>query len=272
MNCPRCVSRLPQNQCALGGAKHVTLLGHRLVAKVAPVEREGDGFSLVLPLGPGRGIRKVRAGSLANAWPLGVAEHDNKIQIGRHQGDHGLDGAAPVAKTLASAVQADAPLMHAQDLGAEDDLVLVHKPLGVGRAQELSHLDGSRFAVLDSLPAEPRAREPTVGWEERAGGDPTECRVELVGADPPRHAGHVRDVFRASASGARVHEDGVVQASEGPIPVLAQGTREGVLTTDRCGPAPQARRWEGAHLPRRGPGLAIRAAGSRRARSARARG
>ena len=48
-------------------------------------------------------------------------------------------------------------LMHAQDLGTEDDLVLVHEPLGVGRSQKLSHLDGSGFAVLLALPAEPCA-------------------------------------------------------------------------------------------------------------------
>ena len=32
--------------------------------------------------------------------------------------------------------------MHPQDLGTEDDLMLVHKPLGVGRAQELSPVVG----------------------------------------------------------------------------------------------------------------------------------
>ena len=29
-----------------------------------------------------------------------------------------------------------------------------------------------------------------------------QCRVELVGIDPPRHAEHVRDVLRSSARGA----------------------------------------------------------------------
>ena len=36
--------------------------------------------------------------------------------------------------------------------------MLIHDPLGVGRAQELSHLDGSRLAIFLALPAEP-ARE-----------------------------------------------------------------------------------------------------------------
>ena len=122
----------------------------------------------------------MRAQSLADAWPLSIAEHVDKIQIGRHQrlkravSHQGFDGAAPVTKTFASAGNADASLMHAQDLGAEDDLMLVHELLGEGRAQELSRLDGSRLAVFLSLPEEPRAREPMGGQEERASGDPAE--------------------------------------------------------------------------------------------------
>ena len=38
--------------------------------------------------------------------------------------------------------------------------------------------------------------------------------------NPPRHAEHVRDVFRSSARGAWSCESGVVQSGEGPIPVL----------------------------------------------------
>ena len=41
-----------------------------------------------------------------------------------------------------------------QRLGAEFDLVLVHERLGVGRVQQLAHLDWSRLAVLLPLPAE----------------------------------------------------------------------------------------------------------------------
>ena len=45
--------------------------------------------------------------------------------------------AAPMAETLTSTWQAEAPLMHAQDLGAKDDLVLIDEPLGVSESQEL---------------------------------------------------------------------------------------------------------------------------------------
>ena len=78
------------------------------------------------------------------------ATHVDKIQI--------------VAKALAGARQADAPRVYAQDFGAEDDLVLIDKPFGIGRPQELSHLGGSRLAALLALPAEPRACEPSSGW------------------------------------------------------------------------------------------------------------
>ena len=45
-------------------------------------------------------------------------------------------------ETLTGAWQADAPLTHAQDLGAKGDLVLIDESFGVGRPQELTHLDG----------------------------------------------------------------------------------------------------------------------------------
>ena len=60
-----------------------------------------------------------------------------------------------MTEALTGAGQADAPLMHAQDLGAEDDLMLVHNSLGVDRAQELAHLDVPRLAIFLALPAEP---------------------------------------------------------------------------------------------------------------------
>ena len=50
------VARLPQNQRALEGAKHVALLS-------SPVGGEG---------------------SLADTRPLGVAQHVEKIKVGRH--------------------------------------------------------------------------------------------------------------------------------------------------------------------------------------------
>ena len=44
----------------------------------------------------------------------------------------------------------------------------------------------------------------------------------FVGADSPRHAEQVRDVFRSSARGAWSCESSVTQSGEGPIPVLAR--------------------------------------------------
>ena len=97
--------------------------------------------------------------------------------------------------------------------------MLVHKPPGVGRAQELSHLDGPRLAIFLALPAEPRAREPACGRGEPACRDPADQggqrRMKLVGVDPTRYAQHVRDVHRAGAGGAPGSEGSVVQTSEG---------------------------------------------------------
>ena len=96
-----------------------------------------------------------------------LTKHVDKIQIGRNKrleravGHQGLNGAVPVA--LAGARQADAPLVHAQDLGAEDDLVLIDKPLGSRRPQELYHLDRSQHAVLLAMAAEPRACQGAAG-------------------------------------------------------------------------------------------------------------
>ena len=67
MNCPRCVSRASPRTSALCSAPPVG------VESSTGGER-GDGFSLA-----------VRAESPVNAWPLGVANHVEKIQIGRHQ-------------------------------------------------------------------------------------------------------------------------------------------------------------------------------------------
>ena len=84
----------------------------------------------------------------ADAWPLSVAKHVDKVQIGRDQrlkraiGHQGFDGAAPVAEAPESDRQTDTPPVHAQGLGAEDDLLLVDKPFGIGRAQKLPHLMG----------------------------------------------------------------------------------------------------------------------------------
>ena len=66
--------------------------------------------------------------------------------------------------------------------------MLIDKPFGTGRPQELTHLDGSRLAfLLLALPAKPRACEPSRGGRKRASRDPAEHRrqrcVELVGVD-----------------------------------------------------------------------------------------
>ena len=93
--------------------------------------------------------KKVCPEGFADAGPLGVAKHVDQIQVGRNKrlkravGRQGLNGATPVAETLTSTWQAGAPLMHAQNLGAKGELVLIDEPFGIGRPQELAHLDGS---------------------------------------------------------------------------------------------------------------------------------
>ena len=46
--------------------------------------------------------------------------------------------------------------------------------------------------------------------------------------NPPRHAEHVRDVFRSSACQTWSCEGGVMQSGEGPIPTLTRGRRRSV--------------------------------------------
>ena len=49
----------------------------------------------------------MRAQGLVNAWPLSIAKHVDKVQVGRDQrleravGHQGFDGAAPPTKTQA---------------------------------------------------------------------------------------------------------------------------------------------------------------------------
>ena len=112
---------------------------------------------------------EVRAKGFADAGPLGVAKYVDQVQIGcdkrleRAVGRQGFNGAAPVVETLTGTWQADAPLMHAQDLGAKGDLVLI---------------DGSRLATLLALPAEPRASKPSCSRRKRASRNPAEHRRE----------------------------------------------------------------------------------------------
>ena len=62
----------------------------------------------------------MRAHHLADARPLSVAKHVDKIKVGRDERleravrRQGFKSAAPVAKALAGARQADAPPVHAQ--------------------------------------------------------------------------------------------------------------------------------------------------------------
>ena len=56
------VARLPQDHRALDGAKHVTLLGSPVGGEGSTGGERGDGSSLVLPLGPGRGFQKSARG------------------------------------------------------------------------------------------------------------------------------------------------------------------------------------------------------------------
>ena len=50
----------------------------------------------------------------------------------------------------------------------------IEEALGIGGAQELAHLDGARLAILVSLPAKPRAREPPGRRRQSVFGNPTE--------------------------------------------------------------------------------------------------
>ena len=117
------ITRLPQHQRTLDSAKHVTLLGSPVGGEGGSCGKGGDRVGLVLPLSPGCGFREVRAKGFADAGPLGVAKHVDQVQIGRDErldravGRQGFNGAAPVAEDPHTR-QTDAPLMHAQDVGA----------------------------------------------------------------------------------------------------------------------------------------------------------
>ena len=81
---------------------------------------------------------------------------------------------------------------------------------GKPRGTALTEQDGAARTAGSGLRlrrarAEPRSCEPSCGRRKRASRDLAEQgrqrRMELVGVNPPRHAEHVRDVFRSSASG-----------------------------------------------------------------------
>ena len=97
----------------------------------------------------------MRPQGVADARPLSVPEHVDKVQVSRHWGNQGaachrwFDGGplpppSPMTQGLASTRQADAPLVHVQRLGAELDQVLVHELFDVSQAQQFAHLDEPR--------------------------------------------------------------------------------------------------------------------------------
>ena len=120
-----------------------------LVAKVAPVVRVVTESAWcchsVQAAASGKCVRKAWRRHGHSALP----KHVDQIKVGRDKrlgravGHQGFDGAPPVGGALASAKQTDAPLVHAQGLGAKGDLMLIDEPFGIGRPQELAHLDGS---------------------------------------------------------------------------------------------------------------------------------
>ena len=153
----------------LDGAKNIALFSAPIGGEHATRGQSGDRVRLVLPFGPGGSLREVGAQGGADEGSLGVAKHVDEVQIGRHQRlqraiEHqGFNRASPVTQGFARPWQVDTPLVHVQSLGAQVHLSQVHKAFGVGRAEELAHLDGARFAILLTLPAEPRACEPPGG-------------------------------------------------------------------------------------------------------------
>ena len=124
-------SRVAQDQRALDGAQDIALLSTAIGGERGPRAEGSDGVGLILPFSPGRRLREVRAQGLTHARPVCVAKHVDEIQVSRHQRfqgalrHHRLSGASPVTQSFTGARWADAPLMHAQGHGAEDELVLV---------------------------------------------------------------------------------------------------------------------------------------------------
>ena len=139
----------------------------RSCGELATGRQSGNRIGLMLPLGPGRRLRENEVRRAARMWGhSAVAKHVDKVQVSRDQRlerayEHQrFNRASPVAQSFTRPRQVDAPLMHVQSLGAEVHLGQVHQALGVGRAEELAHLDGARFAIFLALPAEPCPCEP----------------------------------------------------------------------------------------------------------------
>ena len=102
---------------------------------------------LVLPVGPGTGLREVALEGFAYAGPLDIAEHFYKVKVSHHhrfQGAiccEGLQGGPPMSQRLTW--QVDTPLMHIQGGRPETFLHKANQALGVRRPQEFAYFDGS---------------------------------------------------------------------------------------------------------------------------------
>ena len=141
-NSSRCASRACPSTSALSNVPSTSpCSAPRLVAKVAPVGREvwsrlsvATPSMLTLPgsacAGPG-GCAATQRCQYVLMRSKSAATSGSSVPLTAN----GFNGAAPVAKALASAKHTNAPLMHAQDLGAKSDLVLVDEPFGAGEPQ-----------------------------------------------------------------------------------------------------------------------------------------
>ena len=131
------LARISQDKGTLDGAENIALFSAAIGREHATRGQSGDRVRLVLPLGPGRGLREVGAQGGANVRPLSVAKHVDEVQVSRHQRlwravEHqGFNRASPMTQGFARPWQVDTPLMHVQGLGAEVHLRQVNEALGV---------------------------------------------------------------------------------------------------------------------------------------------
>ena len=158
------MSSVIQEKGALNGAQHAAVFSSTDGGNQSPRGETSDGVGLVLPLGPGRGLREVQ------------------IQVSRHQ-------RVPWSHKASQALGRLMPHWGTRK-------ALERRTTRCCLAQ--AHIGRARLAVLLALPTEPRAREPPDGQRERTSGDPAEegCRgsVNLVGVRTPRHVQLFSDV------------------------------------------------------------------------------
>ena len=105
-------------------------------------------------------------------------------------------------------------MLHVQRLGAETDLMLFHGLHGVGRAQQLAH--------LDCLPFFLRCQQSRVRVSQRAvlqiRANPAKEELNLVTIHPPSHVQQASAVLRSSTGWAKSGEGRTMQTGEGPVP------------------------------------------------------